>query len=165
MKSLQLLIMVLLFSAKALGQTQATATFTASVTIIEPIGITNTSDMNFAAVDAKNGGTVILTPENGRLASGGVELADGTNVSAASFRVTGEQGFTYAITLPEGEYVLTNGSQKIILKDFTSDLDGSGDLASGISEFRVGASIEMEPGQTPGTYNTVGALPVTVHYN
>ncbi len=165
MKPLQLLLMVLFVSASAWGQTQATATFTASVTIIEPIGITTTSDMNFAAVDAKNGGTVILTPDNDRLASGGVQLADGTNVSAASFRVTGQKGFSFDISLPQGEFLLTNGNQNIILKDFTSDLEGSGDLTSGISEFRMGATVEIEPGQHPGNYRSAAALPVTVHYN
>lgn len=165
MKSLQLFLMVLFFSATALGQTQATASFTASVTIIEPIGITNTSDMNFAAIDAKGGGMVVLTPDNGRFASGGVQLADGTNVSAASFRVTGQQGYSFSVTLPEGEYLLSNGSQNIILKDFTSNLEGSGDLTSGISEFRVGATVEIQPGQNSGTYKSMGNLPVTVHYN
>ncbi|MEG9326716.1 DUF4402 domain-containing protein [Salinimicrobium catena] len=164
MRSLHLLILILVSSA-AFGQTQATATFTASVTIIEPIGITNTAEMNFAALDAKSGGSVILTPDNDRLASGGVELADGTNVSAASFRVTGQQGFSFAISLPQGEYHLTNGSQNIILKDFTTNLDGSGNFSGGTAEFRVGATVEIEPGQQPGTYNSIGELPVTVHYN
>lgn len=165
MKALQILLMVLFFGATALGQTQATASFTASVTIIEPIGITNTSEMNFAAVDAKNGGTVVLTPDNARVASGGVQLADGTNVSAAGFRVTGQKGFSFDISLPQGEHVLSNGSQNIILKDFTSNQDGSGDLTSGFSEFRVGATVEIESGQKPGTYQSMGPLPVTVNYN
>lgn len=165
MRSLQLFIMALFLGATALGQTQATANFTASVTIIEPIGITNTSDMNFAAIDAKGGGMVVLTPDNGRFASGGVQLADGTNVSAASFRVSGQQGFSFSVTLPDGEYLLTNGSQNIILKDFTSNLEGAGDLTSRSSEFRVGATVEIQPGQHPGTYKSVGYLPVTVHYN
>lgn len=165
MKALPLLIIAFVFSVSARGQTQATATFTASVTIIEPIGITNTSEMNFAAVDAKSGGTVILTPENQRFASGGVKLADGNNVSAASFRVTGQKGFSYDITLPQGEYLLSNGSQNIVLKDFTSNLAGSGDLTSGISELRIGATVEIQPGQNPGTYNTLAPLPVTVNYN
>ena len=165
MRPLHLLILIFFFGITGYAQTQATATFTASVTIIEPIGITNTAEMNFASLDAKSGGTVILTPDNDRLASGGVELADGTNVSAASFRVTGQQGFSFTISLPQGEYYLTNGNQNIILKDFTTNLDSSGDLSGGMAEFRVGATVEIQSGQQPGTYNTIGELPVTVHYN
>ena len=45
------------------SQTSATANFTASATIIQPITITTTSDMNFANIDAKNGGQIILTAE------------------------------------------------------------------------------------------------------
>lgn len=165
MKSLQLLLMAFIFSAAALGQTQATATFTASVTIVEPIGITNTSDMNFAAVDAKTGGTIVLTPDNDRFAFGGVQLADGSNVSAASFQVTGQHGFSFSVSLPQGEYLLTNGSQNIVLRDFTSNVEGAGNLTSGTSEFRIGATVDIEPGQISGTYRTIAALPVTVHYD
>src|SRR6056297_1458191 len=149
MKALHFIIMVLFFGF-SYGQTQASATFTASVTIIEPIGITTTSNMNFAALDAKSGGTVILTPDNDRITSGGLELADGANVSAATFRVTGQKGFSFSISLPKGEYPLTSGMENVILKDFTSNLGESGGFTNGVSEIRVGATVEVNPGQKPG---------------
>lgn len=165
MKTLHFIILILFFGGAAFGQTQATATFTASVTIIEPIGITTTSDMNFASIDAKSGGTIVLTPDNDRLTFGGVELADGGNVSAATFQVTGEKGFTYSISLPKGEYLLINGNETVIIKDFTSNLDESGQLTNGASQFRVGASLEVKPGQLPGNYKSTAPIPVTVNYN
>ncbi|MCF4101538.1 DUF4402 domain-containing protein [Gillisia sp. M10.2A] len=144
---------------------QATANFTASATIIQPIGITTTSNMSFANLDAKSGGAVILSPDNTRLTSGDVALADGTPASAASFTVTGETGFTYAVTLPSSEYVLTNGSENMIIKDFTSNIDNSGSLAGGSQNIRVGATLKVNPNQTPGNYTSPAGFNVTVNYN
>ena len=151
--------------ANVMCMAQATANFTASATIIQPIGITTTSNMNFANLDAKSGGAVILTPENTRLSSGDVVLADGTSASAASFTVTGETGFTYAVTLPASEYVLTNGTESMIIKDFTSSIDNSGSLAGGSQNISVGATLNVNPNQTPGNYTSPSGFNVTVNYN
>ena len=165
MKKLLLLSIFVLASYTGLAQSQATASFTASVTIIEPIGITTTSNMNFANVDAKTGGAVILTPESNRITSGGVELKEATGVSAASFEITGEQGFSFSLSLPESEYILTNGSEDIIIKDFTSSLASSGNLGSAAKIVRVGATLDVNPNQAPGIYTSAGPMNVTVNYN
>lgn len=161
-----LLVNILFFFIGSLGfcQTQATATFTASVTIIEPIGITNTADMNFASVDAKTGGSVILTPENDRFTTGGVELEDGSTVSAASFKVTGESGFSFALSLPQEEFILSDGTETLIIKDFTSNYKES-TFSSSTPEIKVGATLDIKAGQQPGNYKTLTAIPVTVNYN
>ncbi|HSM62881.1 MAG TPA: DUF4402 domain-containing protein [Gillisia sp.] len=144
---------------------QATANFTASVTIIQPIGITTTSDMNFANVDAKNGGTITLTPNSTRTSTGDLELAEGGSISAASFEVTGEPGLTYAVTVPNNDYVLSNGSESIIINNFTTDFNSDNALATGSQTINVGASLEVNPNQTPGNYVSQGGLNVTVNYN
>lgn len=56
------------------AQASATANFTASATIIQPITLTTTSNMNFASIDAKIGGQIILTPDKACTSSGGVVL-------------------------------------------------------------------------------------------
>lgn len=153
------------FSFSGKGQTSATASFTASVTIIQPIGITTTSNMNFANLDAQSGGVVILTPDNTRISTGGVELADDSTVSAAAFEVTGEEGFAFSITLPENDYILTNGSESMIIKDFTSSLAEGGSISGGSRTVRVGATLDVNPNQTPGIYNSPAPMNVTVNYN
>ncbi len=147
------------------AQTSASASFTASATIIQPIGITTTSNMNFANLDAKSGGAVILTPDNTRFSTGDVALANNSNVSAAAFEVTGEAGFAFSISLPENEYVLSNGTENMIIKDFTSSLAEGGTLAGGSKTVRVGATLKVNPNQTPGVYNSPNPLSVTVNYN
>lgn len=165
MKTLLLIVFFFINYLFAYAQSKAMATFKASVAIIEPIGITNKTDLNFAAVDAGAGGVVVITPHNERLSSGGVKLTEGIKATAASFIVTGQKGFSFNLTLPQGNYLLSNGKQNIVLKDFTSSLVSTGKLSSGISEFNIGATIEVQPGQTPGIYRSLGSLPVTVHYN
>ncbi len=160
-----LLLLVVGINYAGYSQTQATASFTASATIIQPIGITTTANMNFASLDAKSGGAVILSPDNNRIGTGGIELADGTEVSAAAFKVTGEQNFAFSISLPENDFVLTNGSENMIIKDFTSSLDGTGDFSNGQSDVRVGATLEVNPQQNPGVYTTPSPMNVTVNYN
>lgn len=157
-------ILILSLTFTGLGYAQATANFTATATIIQPITLTTTSQMNFANVDAKNGGEVILTPASSRYTSGEVELDDATNVSAASFTVSGQEGYTYSITLPQSQYELSNGIDKMIIKDFTTDLN-SGSLAAGTQSFRVGATLKVNPNQKPGNYVTSNNMNVTVNYN
>jgi hypothetical protein len=165
MKRLALLFSLIFLSFPTDGMAQATATFTASVTIIQPIGITNTANMNFANLDAKSGGAVILGPDNTRKSQGGVELADGNTVSAATFEVTGQAGYTYSITLPNSDHVLTNGTDNIIIRDFTSSLINEGSLALGSQTLRVGASLDINPNQTPGIYTSPGGFNISVNYN
>ena len=165
MKRLLLIFTLIILSFSTEGMAQATATFTASVTIIQPIGITNTANMNFANVDAKSGGTVILDPDNTRSSQGGVELTDGNTVSAATFEVTGQAGYTYSITLPNSDQVLTNGTDDIIIRDFTSSLNTEGSLADGSQTLRVGASLDINPNQTPGNYTSPGGFNICVNYN
>ena len=163
-----LLIPVFIFfflSGKLFGQTSASANFTASATIIQPIGITTTSNMNFAGIDARSGGAVTLTPENTRTISGGVALADGATVSAAAFEITGEAGFAFNINLPEGEYVLSNGSENMIIGEFTSSLAAGGNLDAGSKTIRVGATLKVSPNQRPGVYDSTSPMTITVAYN
>lgn len=152
-----------LFSSICFGQ--AAANFTASVTIIQPVGITTTTNMNFAKLDAKSGGEVILTPKSTRITSGAIELAKGGQVAAATFEVTGQAGFTFAITLPEDQYVLSNGRDNIIVKDFKSDLGATGLLDQGSQRIQVGATLVVASNQTPGIYRSQSPLIVTVNYN
>ncbi len=165
MKNVQTFIGILILCFSTSIFAQATASFNASVTIIQPIGITTTSDLKFANVDAKNGGDVTLSPNSTRSTSGEVELAEGGAVSAASFEVTGEPGYTYSVTLPGDNYVLSNGSETMEINNFTSDFNSENALAVGSQTINVGATLKVNPNQTPGNYVNQGGFNVTVNYN
>src|SRR5574344_4896 len=94
MKAIKFFAIAILFSGvSVISSAQVTAKATATSTIVTPIGITKTVDMDF--------GTVVLAPDGNRTSTGGVTLpATKGTVTAAQFNVTGADGYTFAITLP-----------------------------------------------------------------
>ena len=148
---------------------QVTATATSSATIVTPITITKDVDMNFGnvAVQSTTGGTVVMTPSGVRTKTGGVTLpATVGTVAAASFTVTGESGYTFAITLPAGAVTISDGgSNTMTVDNWTSDPTPTGTLTGGTATLNVGATLNVSAGQPAGTYTNASDLSVTVNYN
>lgn len=171
MNKLFLIPIVLIgFAVNSFAQSSADATATA--TVIQAIAIANVNDMNFGnvAVSGATAGAVVLDPQDGsRTATGGVTLPAvlGT-VSAASFTVTGEGSSTYAITLPAGDYVITNaGLATMNVNTFTSfpSVGDGGVLTAGEQTLNVGSTLDISAGQEPGVYTNATGFEVTVNYN
>jgi hypothetical protein len=171
MKNLFLIaILVLGFSAVSFGQDIETAT--SSATIVTPISLTKTSDMNFGnvAVHATNDGTVVLVPAGTRTGTAGVTVSAALagTVSAASFTVNGANNQTYSITLPAVDHEITRsgGTEVMQVNTFTSDPSGTGTLsAGGAQTINIGATLNVSGGQTPGIYTNASGFEVTVNYN
>jgi len=169
MKKLSILIsLVALFSiASVTVKAQVSATATTSATIITPIAISKSVDMNFGnvAVSPTVAGTVLLTPANTRTAGGGVTLpAVGGTVSAAKFTVTGVAGSTYSISLP-ASVSLVNGANTMTVNAFTSTPTSTGTLTGGTQDILVGATLNVAAAQAAGLYTNTTGLVVTVNYN
>lgn len=148
------------------GFAQASATADASATIVTPISISKTADMNFGNV-ATNGavGTVVLAPAGTRTSTGGVTLpATVGTVTAASFTVSGSGAYTYAITLP-ASVVITSGSDNMTVDTFTSTPATTGALTSGTQIIKVGATLNLVASQAVGSYTSATPFTVTVNYN
>jgi hypothetical protein len=147
---------------------QASATATATATIITPITITKTSDINFGnvAVQATTAGTVVMTPAGVRSATAGVTLpgTSGT-VSAASFTVNGQAGYTYAITLPTTITITDAASNTMVVNAFSSTPTSTGTLTGGTETLNVGATLNVNANQAPGVYTSASPFTVTVNYN
>jgi len=149
---------------------QATATAAASATIITPITIAKTVDMNFGnvAVSATLAGTAVLAPAGTRTTggAGGVTLpATVGTVTAATFTVSGQASYTYAITLPSTATITSSGNTMTV-NAFTSSPSATGLLSSGGSQtLTVGATLNVAAGQASGTYTNASGVPVTVNYN
>jgi hypothetical protein len=149
---------------------QVTANAPTSATIVTPIAITKTVDMNFGNVAVSTtSGTVLLTPASTRTPGGGVTLPStiGT-VTAASFTVTGQAAYSYSITLPNTDFTLTRstGTETMIVNAFTSDPTPTGMLnGSGSQTLNVGATLNVTGSQVAGLYRNLTGFPVTVNYN
>lgn len=151
------------------SQAQVSATALATATIVTPIAIAKTADMNFGNVAVSTtAGTVVLTPAAGRTATGGVTLpATVGTVAAAAFDVTGIGNYTYSITLPSSALVLTrnSGTETMNVNTFASTPSGIGTLASGAQSVTVGATLNVAGSQTAGVYVSATPFTVTVNYN
>jgi hypothetical protein len=150
---------------------QVTASATATATVVAPIAITKTVDMNFGNIAVgTSAGTVVLTPAGTRTSTGGVTLPATTGtVSAASFNVTGEGNYTYAITLPSSAYTITRvgNTETMTVNSFVSNptVAAGGTLSSGSQTLTVGATLNVAGSQVAGTYTNATGFNVTVNYN
>ncbi len=160
-------IFVILFAFAATSFAQVTATATATGTIVTPIAITKTMDMNFGNVAVSTAaGTVVLAPAGTRSNTGGVTLpATAGTVTSASFNITGMAGYTYSITLPSTATTVSSGSNNMTVTTFTSTPSLTGTLTGGISTLKVGATLNVGPSQAAGTYTSATPFSVTVNYN
>jgi len=147
---------------------QVSARATASVRIVEPITISKKSDMNFGNIAVLDqNGTVELSPDGTLNPTGGVSIpTEQGSLSAASFEVQGNGAFTYSITLPEGDLILThsNGHDKLIVNNFKSYPAGTGQLLAGKQTLCVGATLHVNANQQLGYYQSSN-FEVIVNYN
>lgn len=169
MKKLTLLIALLIVGLSANAFAQVTATASTTATIIAPIAISKTLDMNFGnvAISAASG-TVALATDGTRTPLGGATLpATAGTVSAASFAVTGAGSYTYTITLPATAITLTGATAGVTVDAFVSNPSGTGTLsAGGTQTVLVGATLNLPAGGvTAGSYSNAAGLTVTVNYN
>ena len=171
-KLLLVLVFAILGITTTFGQgAGSTASASTSATVITPISIDKIIDLNFGtlAVDATQGGTVVMAPTsaNSRSLTGGITLPNVTGtVTAAKFTVKGEGSSTYAITLP-GDITLTgqNTAKTMTVGKFTSTPSSTGQLNSGTQDIFVGATLTVVAAQAADVYTNASDLKVTVNYN
>ncbi len=170
MKKLSIIISIIaLFTITSVTvNAQVTANATATGTIVTPIAITNSGDMNFGNVAVSaTGGTVVLAPAGTRTITGGVTLpaVPGT-VTAAHFEIEGTANYTYSITLPSTATTVTSGANTMTVDAFTSNPGTTGTLsAAGKQTVDVGATLNVSALQAAGTYVSGTPFDVTVNYN
>ncbi len=143
----------------------AQATANANATIIQPIAISKSADLEFGSIAAGTGVSVVRISTAGArsLVSGDATLVTGGTVQAAAFTVTGEASTGYDITLPANT-TLTSGANNMTVDTFVDSKTGSSTLdGSGNDSFTVGADLTVGASQAVGSYT--GTFNVTVNYN
>lgn len=171
MKKLVLLFTGLILMAIAAknveAQTNATASAETSATIITPIAISKTADLNFGNIVAGTAGTVTVETNDSRSSTGGVTLPAATpgTFTAAQFTVTGLANATYSITVPSS-FNVTSGSDQMEVNTFVTDPTPTGTLdVTGAQTVKVGATLAVGANQQAGTYVNTADLVITVAYN
>jgi hypothetical protein len=149
--------------------TNATANAPTTATIVAPLTITKTVDMNFGNVATTGvAGTVVLATSNSQTATGGVMLSPsnlGTH-TAASFDITGEGAYAFGVVLPSSLTITEPvTSQTMTVNTFTMNLLATGNhLSSGAANLLVGATLNVKAVQAVGVYTNATGFAVTVAY-
>lgn len=159
-----LILLSFFLCGQVMAQASATATVTGRATVIDPIQIEKTVDLDFGnVISAYNPGTVILSPDGSRVAYG-VQISNtfpGT-VNPAEAVVTHGNN-SYSIILPDSFilYNQDNPNQQLIIDELTVEPQ-KGVLKDLI---KIGATLRLEANQTPGFYTNSTGFNVTVSYN
>lgn len=154
------------YSLSGFAQASAAASVNSRATIIDPIKISKTMDLNFGnVISGYNPGSLILSPDGTRTANG-VQISSSMpgDVSPAEAVVTHGEN-SYSISLPES-FVLYNQddpNQSLIINQFTV-APGPGS-AEGTDVLKIGATLNLEGNQISGYYTNPAGFNVTVSYN
>lgn len=160
-------LLFLLFFSQVFSQASATSTITARVTVVEPIKITKSVDLDFGnVIGSFTTGTLTLDPDGIRTVNGVlISNAVPGDVTAAEAIVTHNNN-NYSIGLPESFtlYNSENPNQFLLINQFTvQPLPNVGDEGSDI--LKIGATLNLEANQLPGYYTNSAGFNVTVSYN
>lgn len=144
----------------------ATMTGTASAQIITPISIVATAPLRFGVMAQPTAaGTVTVSTAGTVSTSGGMvgntAIAQGSaGPQAGKFRVSGEPGRQFFVTLPPVATVSRSGSSMTITLFTVGALTGS---PVGTLDIAVGGTLAVGAAQSVGTYN--GTYQITASYN
>lgn len=171
MKKITLLaaIAIIAFTTNSFGQ--ATTSVVTSADVITPIAIAKGNPLDFGdIVGTAAGGTVTISADGTTRTPSNANLLIGqqSTFSAATFSVTGQAGYTYAITLPTS-FAVSNGAttpSTMTVDGFASTPNATGTLStSGAQTVIVGAKITLAANQTSGAYTHADGMAITVQYN
>jgi len=203
MKKNQLFIiaaLVLALSSVSFAQNSANANATANGVIVKGIALAWNQNLAFgnlvtptspatatigvAGINAVSANFISESPvcvNTAPIAVGVVEFGGDPNPGPAVFTVTGQLGFSFAVTLPTGVNipVLPNinpgGGSPLVLSNLTCCVGGNAgvpgttgilSVGAGTQWFVIGGQIAIPAGAASGTYQNVGGtFPVSVAYN
>ncbi len=140
----------------------ATATGSATATILAPIVVTHTpgAALKFGKFTAGTGGAVVVSPAGSASVTGGVALVLGSSSAADGFLVEGDPNRGFAILTAAGTVSFAGTS----LAFTTLPSAATGSLnAVGAAGFTIGGTLSVPAGVAPGSYT--GSYSVTVNYN
>lgn len=133
-----------------------------SVTIAEKLGISAKQDINFGAMmSPSSDGTVTLSYNGQRSATGGIYLMNNADVSQGIFTIDGTAGRTVYVSLPS-EVFIYSGGNSLSVNNFTASTGTQFTLASDMADMHIGATLNVPANAPEGDYS--GTYTVTVSY-
>ncbi|OYU34918.1 DUF4402 domain-containing protein [Novosphingobium sp. PASSN1] len=168
LKALAALAAMLALPGAALAAPGGSVTMngSASATIITPISIVATAPLRFGVMAQPTAAGTVTVSTSGAVTTGGgmagnTAIAQGTaGPQAGKFRVSGEPGRQFFVTLPLAATVTSSGSSMTINLFTVGALTGS---PVGTLDIAVGGTLAVGAAQPIGTYN--GTYQITASYN
>lgn len=155
------------------GAQAATEQGQAEVGVLTPLSFIQTEELHFGRIFASNAaGTVIVAPDGTRTRTGGVTLI-GNDQQAAEFAGMGSFNQRVQISLGSNSIFLTGPGTRMRAHTFVIGSTPTAVLTttprvfriatpSGGFAFPVGATLDVNANQTPGTYR--GTWTITLNY-
>jgi hypothetical protein len=158
-----LIFTVASFSTNLFAQPNNSAQLTAFVTVIKPISISRSADLNFGKITITGAGTVVVSTVGTRTQTGGITLLNGGSEAPGLFNITGQAAATYAVTIPTSVQLKKSGSatETITADTFTHNAIA---LSGNTDQLKIGATIRLAGSETVGAYVS-DLFAVTVSYN
>ncbi len=158
-------------TAMAQAGTSASATAQAGATVVVPLVVTAEEEIDFGAIASGSiSGTVIVTVDDKRSATGGASLLGGADFHRAEFKVVGPPNASYKITLPSTLTAEHDSSSPgpnlnvVNLVSFSTEANAvtdTGVIGPGGSDMvYVGGTIEIPAGAKNGKYEADVVLTV-----
>lgn len=156
-KILALSVATILFGIQGAANA-ATGSATASATILSPISVTKTSDLDFGKIIAGASASTVALTGAGAFTCGSGLTCSGTHTPAA-FNVAGTAGEAVTVA-SDATVTLISGanSMSATLVPTASSLT----LVGGTASFNVGGTLSVAGNQAAGAY--AGTFNVTVNY-
>lgn len=141
-----------------------TATAPVHVDIVRFLTLLNTSGLEFGKISASGAaGTVVVTHDGNRYATGGAAVDPADRFTPASFIIQGRPNESFTVQLPDTLELFDQNGNKIIIEDFKSNAEQANTGPSGDMEFSIGGKLNVDPNQPSGSYS--GTLVINVHYS
>lgn len=157
-------VLILLFMhLNILGQ--ATASFTASATIVNPDNYTPAEAIKISRINSANSKVKRSTARGVRITSSDLESGQAVFINLASFQLEGGPISNLRINLPNEELILSNGNAQMKIRDLFSNLSIQEGLNENQDILELGAAILMQNKQKPGLYTNNELIEIIVDYD
>jgi len=157
---MQKIIIGLMLSLLFIGVASAADTIgTASVEVLSPIAIAETQALNFGNISPTGTAGTVAISTGGVRSNSNVDLLGGLPTQAI-FAITGAGNAAFSVSLPSS--VILTGPETKTVDSFVHDAGASPALSSGTATVNVGATLNVNATQAPGTYT--GTYSVSVNY-
>ena len=162
-KIFALAVVILGFSANSFGQSAVSASSTA--TLVVPLSITKTTDMDFGVVASSAlVGTIEMATTGAVTKTGGASVISGTTTTAV-FHVTGAGTESISVGYPTSLALAGLPSGSLTLNNIAADCGISTNLVGGNLDIKFSAVLQIPANTIAGVYSNATGLLVTVNYN